>query len=216
MAEMRRLTMWQIITGSFLLSIVHAAIPNHWLPLVAVSKSENWRRSEALTITAITGFAHTLSTIIIGLIIGRLGFELASRFEFFASLAAPVILVAMGIYYLVRDLRKGHNHEHIGPIDTKKHTSKTALVTTLAVAMFFSPCIEIEAYYFHAGTHGWQGVLAVSIVYLFITVIGMMLLVWIAITGARKFHSHFLEHHEDKITGIILIASGAFAYFVDL
>jgi len=64
--------MWQIISGSFLLSIVHAAIPNHWLPLVAVSKSEQWRLSETLTITAITGFAHTLSTIIIGLIIGRL------------------------------------------------------------------------------------------------------------------------------------------------
>ena len=208
--------MWQIITGSFLLSIVHAAIPNHWLPLVAVSTSEGWRRSEALTVTAITGFAHTLSTIIIGLIIGRLGFELAARFEFITSIAAPVILVAMGIYYIVRDLRKGHHHHHIGPIDTKKHASKTALVATLAIAMFFSPCIEIEAYYFHACTQGWHGVLAVSVIYLFVTVIGMMLLVGIAITGARKFRSHFLEHHEGKLTGLILIASGVFAYFVEL
>jgi nickel/cobalt exporter len=208
--------MWQIITGSFLLSIVHAVIPNHWLPLVAVSKSEQWRISEALGVTAITGVAHTLSTIIIGLIIGRLGFELASRFEFVASVAAPVILVAMGIFYLARDLLRGHHHHHPGAIDAERRTSKKALVVTLAAAMFFSPCIEIEAYYFHAGTHGWQGVLAVSIVYLFITVGGMMFLVVLGITGARKFHSHFLEHHEGKITGLILIASGIFAYFADL
>lgn len=207
--------MYQIFLGSFLLSLVHAAIPNHWLPLVAVSKSEKWPTSQTLTITAVVGVAHTLSTIIIGLIIGRLGFELASRFEIVASVAAPAILVAMGIFYLARDFRHGHHH-HAGPVDAETHTSKTALVITLAAAMFFSPCIEIEAYYFHAGTHGWPGVLGVSIVYLLVTVAGMMLLVGVARAGAERFRSHFLEHHEGKITGLVLIVSGLLAYFVDI
>ncbi len=205
----------EIVIGAFLLSIVHAAIPNHWLPLVAVSRSENWRTPETIGITAITGVAHTLSTILIGLIIGWLGFELASRFEAVASIAAPVVLAGMGVYYILSDFRKSRHHHHHASIETKKHTKKTALIATLALAMFLSPCIEIEAYYFHAGTHGWIGVLAVSLIYLVITVVGMMLLVGLGTVGARKFRFHFLEHHEGLLTGLILLAAGAFAYFVN-
>jgi len=206
----------EIIVGAFLLSIVHAAIPNHWLPLVAVSRSENWHMPETIGITAITGVAHTLSTILIGLFIGWLGFELASRFETVASVAAPLVLAAMGAYYILSDFRKNrHHHHHHASIDTKEHAKKTTLIATLALAMFLSPCIEIEAYYFHAGTHGWIGVLTVSLVYLVITVGGMMLLVGLGTAGARKFRFHFLEHNEGLLTGLILLAAGAFAYFVN-
>ncbi len=53
----------QIIIGAFLLSIVHASIPNHLIPLVALSKLEKWNEKLTMGITAIAGFAHTLSTI---------------------------------------------------------------------------------------------------------------------------------------------------------
>ncbi len=33
--------MYSIITGTILLGITHALIPNHWLPLVAIARSEN-------------------------------------------------------------------------------------------------------------------------------------------------------------------------------
>lgn len=32
--------MISIVLGSFLLSIVHALVPNHWIPLVAIGKTE--------------------------------------------------------------------------------------------------------------------------------------------------------------------------------
>ncbi len=72
----------QIIMGAFLLSIVHASIPNHWIPLVALSKSENWNEKFTMSTTALAGFAHTLSTIIIGIIVGFLGYQLSSSYSF--------------------------------------------------------------------------------------------------------------------------------------
>ena len=69
----------QIIVGAFLLSIIHAAIPNHWIPLVALSKSENWNEKSTMGFTAIAGFAHTLSTVIIGIIVGFFGYKLSGR-----------------------------------------------------------------------------------------------------------------------------------------
>ena len=62
--------MWQLFFGSILLSLVHAAIPNHWLPVVAIGKAENWSQRETLLVAGISGFAHTLSTVLVGITIG--------------------------------------------------------------------------------------------------------------------------------------------------
>ena len=43
--------MLSIIAGTVLLAIVHALIPNHWLPLVAVAKAEGWKQKEVTTVT---------------------------------------------------------------------------------------------------------------------------------------------------------------------
>jgi hypothetical protein len=82
--------------------------------------------------------------------------------------------------------------------------------------MFFSPCIEIEAYYFAAGTLGWGGIITVSLVYLVVTVLGMVVLVDLGLRGAKRIRSHFLEHHERKAVGLALIGLGVIAYFVEL
>jgi threonine/homoserine/homoserine lactone efflux protein len=80
--------------------------------------------------------------------------------------------------------------------------------------MFFSPCLEIEAYYFVAGKLGWEGIISVSIIYTVITIAGMLLLVWLGMKGVRKIKSHFLEHHEKTITGVLLIVLGITGYFI--
>ncbi|MEJ5352589.1 MAG: hypothetical protein WHS65_13460 [Melioribacteraceae bacterium] len=45
----------QIFIGAFLLSIVHASTPNHWIQLVALSKAEKWneKSTELKNITTI-------------------------------------------------------------------------------------------------------------------------------------------------------------------
>ncbi len=208
--------MLEILLGSIVLSIVHAAIPNHWIPLVAISRSEKWRRGETLSATAIAGSAHTLSTIIIGVIVGLLGYKLAENFELVTAIIAPAVLVAMGIIYLILGFSGGHHHHHHDfEKDTKKARTKTAIILALAGAMFFSPCIEIEAYYFSVGRHGWTGILLLSLIYMVVTVAGMVLLVDIARKGVEKINAHWLEHHERKITGVVLILTGIASYFLN-
>ena len=207
--------MIQIILGSILLSVVHALIPNHWLPLVAMANTERWSRLEALTATGIAGLAHTLSTIIIGIVVGLIGYELSDRYSTLISIIAPSLLVLLGIVYLI--FGAGHTHHNLSSRFQKPaNKRKFPIIFTLALAMFFSPCIEIEAYYFSAGTLGWMGIGALSAIYLLVTVSGMLLLVDFGLRGVKKFKSHFLEHHEKKITAVILIVLGISSYFVKL
>ncbi len=208
--------MIQLIIGSFVLSIIHAAIPNHWIPLVTIGKAGKWSRSETLWITAITGCAHVISTILVGIIVGFFGYKFSSAYELVPKLVAPLILVIMGVISIIIDLKRNHHHKDLLKTDVMYKKTKLAIITSLSIAMFFSPCIEIEAYYFTAGTFGWLGITVVSIIYFIVTVSGMLLLVDLGRKGVEKIKWQFLEHHEKKIIGIVLIVLGIFSYFIKI
>jgi nickel/cobalt transporter (NicO) family protein len=209
----------QIIAGAFLLSIVHASIPNHWLPLVMLSKSENWTEKFTMGVTTIAGISHTLSTIIIGIIVGFLGYKLSGSYSFIVGVVAPSLLILLGIIYLLISIKANkhhhdHHHHHEFHIDVDKKKTIAAIIITLVISMFFSPCIEIEAYFFVASRLGWQGIITVSVIYTVITISGMLLLVWLGMKGVKNIKSHFLEHHDKTITGILLVVLGITGYFI--
>lgn len=204
--------MMQLVVGSFLLSLVHALIPNHWIPIVLIGRAEQWTKQQVLLITSLAGLAHASSTILLGVLIGMLGLELASEYQIISTAIAPLLLVFMGLVYFGMDYRKSR-HNHLPDKRKLAGKSTAAIVATLFVAMFFSPCLEIEAYYFNAGTYGWRGILLISIIYLIVSVSGMLLLVSVGFKGLKHFNLQFLERHEKKITGSFLILLGFIAYY---
>lgn len=206
--------MWQIFIGSFALSIIHALIPNHWLPLIAISKAEKWTVRESIFATLITGGAHMISTIILGILIGLVGIKLSESHNYIIQIVAPSVLVFIGIVYLIIDLRAKHIHEHHFDIENKK--SKKAIILSLSIAMFFTPCVEVEAYYFQAAQFGNMGIGIVSLVYLVITLITIVGLVYLGLKGINRFNSRFMEHHAKRISGIVLILLGLLGYFVEI
>lgn len=200
--------MIQILFGSVVLSVIHAAIPNHWMPFVAIGNTEKWDAREVLMATGIAGAAHVLSTILVGIIVGWLGFALYSQYEWVIYSVAPAILILLGMLYLFWD-RRGNGHEHhLEETAEAHHKSKRSIIGSLVVAMFFSPCLELETYYFTAGMYGWSAIIAVSVVYLVVTVLGMMLLAYWGLRGVRKFELDILEHRDKAITGWVLIIIG--------
>ena len=209
--------MLNILIGSLLLSVVHALIPNHWIPLIAIGKAENWTNRETVTATIIAGLAHILSTVIVGIIVGFAGLKLAENYETITTLVAPLILILIGLIYIIIDLARLHKHNHSvsKPVkSTKSNKSRLTLILSISIAMFFSPCIELEAFFFQAGTIGWTGVIIVSVIYTITTVSIMTILVSLGLKGINKLEWHFLEHHEKIVTGIVLVVLGILAFFV--
>src|SRR4030095_7094364 len=100
--------MFSIIVGSLLLSVLHAVIPNHWLPVVAIGRKEAWTVKEVTKITLISAIAHSISTILIGIALGFLGSELSKHIDQFSHVIAPVILIVLGIIFIYRH----HHHKH--------------------------------------------------------------------------------------------------------
>jgi nickel/cobalt exporter len=214
--------MYEIIIGSLILSITHALIPNHWFPLAAISKTEKWNRKETLLITAISGFAHITSTIIIGIIVGFVGYQLSNKIDIITSTIAPALLFLIGLFYIILNVIKSshHHHRHIDleqeEDNEKTKKSKFTIILTLITMMFFSPCIEIEAYYFTAGALGWAGIITLSFIYLVVTVSFMIFLVDLGRRSLDKLSErlNFLDKYERAITGIVLILLSIFTYLI--
>ncbi len=186
-------------------------IPNHWLPVLAIGRRENWSLAEVTKVTFISGLAHALSTIAIGIILGLLGLQLANKIEYFTHFIAPVILICLGVFFIYQHHRHKHFHLHQTPRAT---LPKNKIILALVAAMFLSPCMEIEAYFLLAGTKGIWAVLTIAALYLSITVSGMVLWVRLAYKGVLKLNWHTLEHNSGIITGWTLVVTGIISFFI--
>lgn len=200
----------EILTGAVIISLLHALIPNHWLPIIAIGRQHKWSINEVTQITFITALAHILSTVIIGVILGSVGHKLAHNIEHLTHTIAPIILIIMGLVYIYRHYKHKHFHLHGSPVFG---TTKRSIIITLSIAMFMSPCMEIEALFLMAGTKSMALLASISLVYAVATLVGMLILVRFAYKGLLKFDSHKLEHNAGIITGAILILTGLSSFF---
>ena len=200
-----------LITAALVLSILHGVIPNHWLPVLAISKKEKWDLSETTRVTILAGLAHAASTVLIGVLLALIGAKLALVVESFTAFIAPGLLVMLGIFYIYQHSRHHHFHIHGHP---EQASNKSRLIFSLASAMFFSPCFEIEAYFLVAGAQGlWLVALLVAL-YTVVTVGGMVIWVRLAYRGLLKMNWHSLEHNAGIITGVTLMLSGLLTFFL--
>lgn len=202
--------MLNLLTGSLLISILHAFLPNHWLPVLAISKKEKWDLNQTTRVTFIAGLAHASSTALLGILLAFIGAELSTLIQNFTLYIAPGILISIGLFYIYQHSRHHHFHLHGHP-ETQSHQK---IVFALAASMFLSPCFEIEAYFLMAGTISWSLVTIMAVLYLLVTVTGMVVWVRIAQKGLTKLNWHSLEHNAGIITGITLVVSGILGFLL--
>lgn len=203
--------MISIITGSLIISLLHAVIPNHWLPIIAIGRREQWSLQEVTKATLICALAHGVSTILIGVLLSVLGAKLEVTVTHFTKIIAPSIIISIGLIFIYRHHK--HKHFHVDSA-LKSKKSKSAIISALIIAMFFSPCMEIEAYFLLAGTEARWLVVFIAAMYLLITTTGMILLVRYAYKGLLKLNWHSLEHNAGIITGLTLVVTGVITFFI--
>lgn len=199
-----------IISATILLSLLHAIIPNHWLPIIAIGRKEQWTTPQVTNVALCCGTAHAVSTILIGLLLAILGREAHQEWETYFHVLSPILLIVVGGVLIYRHYRHKHFHLH-GEVNT--HQSRRKIVAALVLIMFLSPCFEIEVYFFMAGSYGWSLIISLVLVYTIATVTGITLWVRLAYAGLMKLNWHKLEHNSGIITGSILVLTGMLTFF---
>jgi nickel/cobalt exporter len=201
-----------VVAGTILLALVHALIPNHWLPLVAVARAEGWKAREVTGITVLAALAHVLGTVGLGYVLGMIGKELRQEYGHVIYLAASVLLIVFGLIYYTVNLPHHHHHSEKDVAGYKRSRGKWILI--FIVMMFLSPCLEVESLFLSAGAYGMAFVTFLSLLYAVVSVSGILLLVTLGHRGVKLLSAHFIEHNEKRITGIVLIFVGILTFFL--
>ncbi len=204
--------MFSVITGTFLLAIVHALIPNHWLPLVAVARAEGWKLKELTGITFFAALAHVTGTVLLGVILGLIGKELQEEYGKIIYVVSAILLIVFGLIYFTVNLP---HHHHSGQKDVAAFKrSKKRWILIFIIMMFLSPCLEVESLFLSAGAYGMSVVTLMSVIYAIVSISGILLLVSLGYRGAKLLSANFIEHNEKRISGAVLILVGIITFFL--
>jgi nickel/cobalt exporter len=207
------------LSAAFLLSLLHGLIPSHWLPIVALSKSEKWSTQKLLGYSIIASLAHVIGTLFIGLILFIITKASISNNESINDISeaewiekiqfekiSSIILLFLGLWFLYRHYK--HYHFHIHPNKNAKW-----VFGAIVFAMLISPCLEIVGYYVTIAPLGWSAFISISLVYSITTVFSVVLGVYIFNKGLSKIQSHKAEHNAGIISSILMILSAIFMWF---
>jgi len=204
--------MFSLVAGTFILALIHALIPNHWLPLVAVARAEHWQTREITSITFISATAHVLGTVALGIVLGVISKELTEQYGTAINVAASVLLIIFGLIYYTVNLPHHHHSSQKDVVQYKRSKRKWILI--FVFMMFLSPCLEVESLFLSAGAYGMTTVMLVSVVYAIVSISGILLLVNLGYKGVSLLPAEFVEHNEKRISGIVLIAVGIISFFL--
>ena len=204
--------MFSVIAGTVLLAAIHALIPNHWLPLVAVARAEKWKPKEVTTVTFLAALAHVSGTVILGLVLGFIGKELEDKYGKTIYVASAILLIVFGLIYFTVNLPHHHHSEQKDVAAYKR--SKQKWIMIFIVMMFLSPCLEVESLFLSAGAYGMGLVSLMAVIYAIVSISGILLLVNLGHRGVNLLPAEFIEHNEKRISGIVLILVGIVSFFL--
>lgn len=210
--------MTTLVLGGLGLAVLHALLPNHWVPVVLVGRREGWGKVALSRAAALVATAHVASSVLVGILVGTLGLGLAQLSEPLLRGLAGGVLVGMGAWvWWTHGRCEGHGCS-AAVEDAPGEAPGGRLLWGLALAMFLSPCLELDAFYLEAARHGWPGIATLSLIYLFVTVPLITLLVTAGDRLRRRLEGrlHGLEHQWGRWAGGLLVALGLLSLFVEI
>jgi len=97
-----------------LVGVLHTLVPDHWAPITLLARQQGWARAQTLRAATLAGVGHTVSTLLIAVVVWFAGALLAVRFGHIVSALSSVALIAFGTWIAVGSLlemrRQGHLH----------------------------------------------------------------------------------------------------------
>jgi putative Mn2+ efflux pump MntP len=224
----------------FTVAFFHAAIPTHWLPFVLVARARGWRDRKTMGVAIAAGLGHVLLTSLLGLVVALLGFALDEHFGELFKWVAGGLLIAVGVYFAIQQLRGaglrhhhlpgGHHHasEACGHEKDASHmerelresplvedkTGDWAAITGLLVMLTLSPCEAFLSVYLAGVEFGWTGFFVLSGILAAGTLGGMTLFTWLALRGLARVDLKRVERYEAGLLAAVFLLLGLLMLFM--
>ncbi len=102
-----------LIFAVLAVGVLHTLVPDHWVPITLMARQRGWSRIQTARAAAGAGLGHTVSTLVIALVVWTAGVAFAARFAHVVNLVTSVALMAFGgwvAFGAARELREDRQH----------------------------------------------------------------------------------------------------------
>ena len=212
--------LWPFLLTGLTVSILHAALPTHWLPFVLAGRTQKWGYSKTVSILMIAGLGHIVTTSLIGAAVVWFGLQLHENFQHIMILIATASVFAFGSHNLWQHFH-GIKHSHCDHSEPHMHdyqvNSKDGwAILSLLSLLTFSPCESFLPIYVSAWQTGWFGFFMLTLVLGIGTLLAMLCFMTLLHFGMKQMKLQWLENNEKLIMGIILIGLSFVIYFTEV
>ncbi len=219
------------------LGFAHTIVgPGHYLPFASLAKFGNWSYFRTMCAVFACGFAHVLSSLVIGAVglalgagVGALERVEGSRADIvkWAFLAFAVAYFAFGLRSALRGGAGSRRPEAGGGAGESSNScgaggrqatcgagakrGERATCWLLFAVFAFGPCeVLIPLVMYPAASFDWLGVLAVAVAFSAATLLTMLAAVSALYFGLRGVNAGGLERWGNAITGLVFLACAVF------
>lgn len=188
-----------------------------------------------MAVALFSGLGHVALTTLLGLLIAWLGFQLDEEIGHAFAPVSGAVLIAIGLYYLWRQLRGtgichhampgshhhadehcGDEHEHGSHWEHELKDSRLASISAgdwtaisgLFLMLTLSPCEAFLPVYLSAVQFGWTGFIILSLILAVATLAGMTVFTWLTLIGFEKLKLRYFEKWESGLLGAIFVVLG--------
>ena len=214
--------------------------PDHYVPFIVMSKARQWSLKQTLFTTLCCGLGHVTSSIVIGFAGIALGYGI-SQIEGVESIRGNLAgwaffvfgfaYMAWGIFKAIKNKPhahihfhedgENHVHEHVhhaGHVHVHAKSSRTLTPWVLFIIFVLGPCeILIPLVMVPAANHNTNGIIAISLLFSFITILTMCAAVTVGYYGLKFLPaSNRIDRFMHAIAGATICLSGFAILFLDL
>jgi hypothetical protein len=198
----------------------HAALPDHWLPLALVGRTERYPLSKLARLSGLAGVAHVLVSVLLGALVIVVGLELRSTVENSQNAIVGSLLIATGVGFAVFELTgrghghshdhdhgHGHGHDHDHDHDHPRRFRSLAVMVPFGAAA--SPDLTILPVFLAATAAGTATAIASVLIFGVVTIATMMVLTLVAAFGGYQLRGQWLDRFGGLLTAGVLVVIGA-------
>lgn len=194
---------WLLIGAVGTVGVLHTLVPDHWVPITLIARSEGWSRRQTVRAALIAGGGHTVSTLLIGLLVWVAGVAFATHFGNLVSTVSSAALIAFGLWICISSLREvteeDHGHEH-----QPQRSRRTGLLLILGS----SPMVEGLPAFFAAGRFGIGLIAAMAVVFAIATMATYVVLCVGSVSGLQRVSFGPLERFGEVLSGTFIAIVG--------
>ncbi len=127
-----------LVLAAGTVAILHAILPDHWVPLAVVARTQRWRLGRVARISALASAGHVLASVVLAGIIAAVGLQFQRQLDVQQGHLVGIVLIVTGLGFLVWGLTHHehthadahiHHHSHTEPHDSEHAAHASATLT---------------------------------------------------------------------------------------